>query len=759
MSDLPRIPPVTETKRPFWSVMIPVHQPDLALLREAVDSVLRTGLNPATSQIALVDDAGGPPELEAYFAEVTSRGIEVIRAPRATGLVGNWNHSLAHARGEWVHLLHQDDRVRSDFYTALTRGIRREPTLGAAFTQTAFIDERGAWLRDGHLRQAEAGLLDAWIEHLLVNLAVQCPAMVVRRAVYERLGGFDPRFAYCSDAEMWVRIAAEYPVWFEPQPLAEYRTHPASATQRLFPLPTRWRERAVGLECGLRLLSPAIRARARTSGRHYRTRLAWLEWQQAWRTATRPEQRLRLLSWLRHLGSLRDLHAIRNRRYPAPIPGQATLRPADPAAPRTPRLLLLSEFFPYPPERAVYGVYQRLYRTCQGLTRAGHLDAAFFWSDNHPIPDPVVEKFRQEVAAVWPLPGALHIISPFIGKAAEFHRHPVRALYWLLRGAASFQHARPSMRCCGPVQVARLRHVLHTRQPDLILAHRMGVIGPLIRLRQALPPVVFDLDDIEHIKVHRLHATGGLNWSALRSRVWTWMARHSEQRAATLAAVTLVCSEEDRTALRTVVARADIEVIPNTARLRPAQPAVTEPYALFVGIAHYPPNREAIEWLVNEIWPQVRARRPEARLRIVGEGAEKLLEPASNPGVDAVGFAADLEGYYREAAFTVCPIRRGSGTRIKIVESAFCARPVVATTIGAEGLSFTPGTEILIANDTNAFAEACLSLMDHPDRRAAMGQAIRRKALTDYDPELVVNRLAAIVQTQLHHASAENHRG
>ncbi len=273
-------------------------------------------------------------------------------------------------------------------------------------------------------------------------------------------------------------------------------------------------------------------------------------------------------------------------------------------------------------------------------------------------------------------------------------------------------------------------------------------MGPLLRMRQPLPPVVLDLDDIEHVKVLRFHQ--GVDWrTRLRNQTWAWIARRSERHATALAATTLVCSEADGRELLSVAPRARVKVLPNTARVRTARPPASEPIALFVGVAYYPPNLEAIQWLVNDIWPRVRARHPEARLIIVGEGAETLVGDPVPPGLEVRGFESDLDAVYARARFTVCPIRRGSGTRIKIIESAFCARPTVSTTLGAEGLSFRPGHDILIADDAATFAEACGTLLHDPARCVALGQAACAHARLHYDPEHLVGEIARHLRAAL----------
>lgn len=739
--------PIEEQRgRPFWSIMMPIHRPILSHLREAVESVFQSGLNLATQQFSIVDDATESAEVDAYLAELAARGVEIHRTPSRRGLVGNWNECIRLARGEWIHILHQDDRVRPGFYAALENGIAREPSIGAACTQVTFIDDEGARLREGHLDQDAPGLLHHWVQHIVVNLAIQCPAITVRREVYERLGGYDASIAYCADYDMWCRLAVEYPIWFDPRPLAEYRVHPASATHNQFSLRTRIREQRACLRRAAARLAPFVRARALRCGNHYLTRLAWRDWCEARRTTRGVLARARLLAHLPRLGSWTDLRAIRRRRYPLPVPSRATVRPEDPLAPRHPRIVALSEFFPHPPDRMVFGVFQRLRCTLQALARAGHVDATFFWSDNYQPNDRQVEQHRATLSAAWPFRGALRIIAVSSGRHSEWHRRPLRALYWLFHGAASFMHNKPTLRCCGPQQLARLRHALEEFQPDLILAHRTGVAGALLRLGGALPPVLLDLEDIDHVKIERFRrdATGWRN--GLRVRFDTWIARRSERHAARLAQVAMVCSETDRHALRAVAPGSRIEVLPNTAHdSGPLAPA-TEPVVLFVGVAHYPPNRDAIRWLATEIWPRVRQRMPAAQLLLVGDGTREVLSGLPADGIEAIGFAEDLGPHYSRARVCVCPIRSGSGTRIKLIEAAMRARAIVSTSIGAEGLAFEPGREMLVADHATDFADACVSLLLDPARCAALGAAARARATADYAPDAVMTRIAALAR-------------
>jgi hypothetical protein len=212
--------------------MIPAH--DCApYLRETLGSVLAQDPGPELMQIEVVDDASsdGP---EAVVEELGGGRVSFFRQPRNVGHVANFNTCLERSRGRLIHLLHGDDCVRDGFYAAMGRLLEVEPAAGAAFCRYIAIDEHGDWSSIAALEQRSAGLIPDWLEKIALGQRLQTPCMVVRRDVYEQLGGFDPRpRGLGEDWEMWVRIAAHYPVAYEPAPLALYRVHSPSLSGRM----------------------------------------------------------------------------------------------------------------------------------------------------------------------------------------------------------------------------------------------------------------------------------------------------------------------------------------------------------------------------------------------------------------------------------------------------------------------------------------------------------------------------------------------
>ncbi len=228
----PRIPQVPEgVARPLWSVMIPTYN-CAAYLRETLAGVLAQAPGPEVMQIEVVDDRSTQDDPEAVVAEVGRGRVAFHRQPRNVGHTANFRTCLERSRGHLVHLLHGDDAVRDGFYRRLEAGFAARADAGAAFCRHTIVNASEGWEWTSELERAESGVLEGWLERIAERQRIQTPSIVVRREVYETLGTFDRRLSWVEDWEMWVRIAAHYPVWYEVEPLAVYRMHGTSNSSR-----------------------------------------------------------------------------------------------------------------------------------------------------------------------------------------------------------------------------------------------------------------------------------------------------------------------------------------------------------------------------------------------------------------------------------------------------------------------------------------------------------------------------------------------
>lgn len=175
------------------------------------------------------------------------------------------------------------------------------------------------------------------------------------------------------------------------------------------------------------------------------------------------------------------------------------------------------------------------------------------------------------------------------------------------------------------------------------------------------------------------------------------------------------------------------------------------PLLTFVGKLDYLPNARAVACIAERIAPAVWQRHPEARFVIVGQGVEAVAEYRRDGllftgFVDArAGARPNLSDYLSASDVVLVPLDSGSGTRLKIVEAAANARPVVSTRIGAEGQSFVDGQEILLTDEADqAFVDATLRLLDDPALGERLGRAARSRVLAEYSWRSQVSKMERI---------------
>jgi glycosyltransferase involved in cell wall biosynthesis len=146
-----------------------------------------------------------------------------------------------------------------------------------------------------------------------------------------------------------------------------------------------------------------------------------------------------------------------------------------------------------------------------------------------------------------------------------------------------------------------------------------------------------------------------------------------------------------------------------------------------IGTMFWPPNAEGVVWFWEEVWPQVRAQMPQSRLTIIGKNPPQHIQALDkNRDVDVLGFVDDLSPYLAETAVFIVPLLAGGGMRVKILDAWSWGLPIVSTSVGAEGIAFRQGEQILIADTPQAFARATCRLVDDPalrERLRANGRA------------------------------------
>ena len=323
-----------------------------------------------------------------------------------------------------------------------------------------------------------------------------------------------------------------------------------------------------------------------------------------------------------------------------------------------------------------------------------------------------------------------------------------RVARWEDHGLGLFDLGRqhPYRRFTGKAVVGSVaRHL--DRQPDFIFVDRIEGMLPLLQLRRTLPPVLFDFNDVEH-KMWAQSWRGTpvtLNRLVRMSKLPALM--RAERQAVLASGAAAVCSDLDREHLLGRGFGGGVVTVPNAVALPSSAPVIApEQTVLFLGSCSYGPNAEAATRLVKRIWPLVLEALPAARLIIAGAHSTTLdCAQAGVSGVEFRGFVPSLASLYAESRVICCPLLTGGGTRLKLVEAAAFGRPMVSTAVGAEGLAFEDGHDILIRETDSEIASACVSLLRDEMSCLRLGSAARSKMARLYDVQAVVDRVEALI--------------
>jgi glycosyltransferase involved in cell wall biosynthesis len=168
-------------------------------------------------------------------------------------------------------------------------------------------------------------------------------------------------------------------------------------------------------------------------------------------------------------------------------------------------------------------------------------------------------------------------------------------------------------------------------------------------------------------------------------------------------------------------------------------PLTQEHRILHIGTMFWPPNEEGIAWFANEIMPKVLAQLPASHLTIVGKNPPKRVRQLAEPGsplyglVEVTGYLADVSEQISRSRVFVVPLMAGGGMRVKILDAWRWGLPVVSTTLGAEGIAVRDGEDILLADNTEDFAQSVARVLTEPGLAQRLRRGGRLSVETHYD--------------------------
>ena len=280
-----------------------------------------------------------------------------------------------------------------------------------------------------------------------------------------------------------------------------------------------------------------------------------------------------------------------------------------------------------------------------------------------------------------------------------------------------------------------LRDILESERYQAVIIEYTQCIQYMKPILELRTPVALVEHDIAYISMRRRAAVHTGFWGM----IWRWEAARTEkyEKAGWKAFNRIITmSEVDRAEILKDAPYAQVDVIPNGVDTN-GLPVMTEgdqPILVFVGWMRHLPNRDGLAWFLDEVWPLIREQHHTVRFHIIGRGLPDNIRRIADldDRVDYLGYVRDIEDHVGKAWMSVVPIRIGSGSRLKILESMALGTPIVTTAIGCEGIAARDGEEVMIADAPKEFAEKVLSLLLDSDRRKQLAAKARELVEQQY---------------------------
>ena len=369
------------------------------------------------------------------------------------------------------------------------------------------------------------------------------------------------------------------------------------------------------------------------------------------------------------------------------------------------RILFLTHRLPFPPNR---GDRIRSYRLLLELAKHATVDVLSLVHSDEEV------RLADEVRAL----------------ASRVEVARVSRPRTLLNAALSLTGSTPLTHVLldSPDLPAALARLTSPAAPDVVLAYCSGMARLAMQPPLDTVPFVLDMVDVDSEKWQTLGQTARipLRWVYQRE---ARVLRAFEQEATRRARVTFVVNARERDAMLAVNPSAMVDVLSNgidVETFRPKSPSVRTPDVVFCGVFNYEPNERAALWFGNEVWPLVRAARPDATLSLVGMDPSRAVRAlAAQPGIRVTGTVPDVRPFLWSASVSVAPLLVARGIQNKVLEAIAAGLPCVVTPQVADGLPPEATGACRVAGEPRDFADAVLAFLALP---AGEGQVLAATA-------------------------------
>jgi len=318
---------------------------------------------------------------------------------------------------------------------------------------------------------------------------------------------------------------------------------------------------------------------------------------------------------------------------------------------------------------------------------------------------------------------------PFSGGAgASTLSNVVNLVRRVVHNLLSFATFTPVVvrKCISPAMTHEIGRALERHKPDVVhiyfpqMAHYVEACHEV--------PAVMDTLDVALVGVFRRAMSARRIWTkAYYLMQWLFWVRY-ESRWFPLFGKVLTVTRQDAAALNMVLPDLDVyaEAIAVDIQSQPAAVQGTARRIGFLASFGHQPNVDAALYFAESVLPLIRSRLPDAEFLVAGKNPPASLLERDGAGINCLGFVDDVSAFYGSVDLVVAPIRYGGGIKIKVLEAMACGKPVVTTSIGAEGIAEKGEGALTVADDPTAFAGTVVELLADSARRRELGEKARQ---------------------------------
>ena len=244
----------------------------------------------------------------------------------------------------------------------------------------------------------------------------------------------------------------------------------------------------------------------------------------------------------------------------------------------------------------------------------------------------------------------------------------------------------------------------------------------------------------------KVHERGIINGDSTHKKSFE-IAKRLEPEIGDKFDTVITLTEEDKLYLANLGCETKIHVIPPQINVPNIDKIAKTPNSIcFVGSYNREPNIQAVEILINEVFPKISCS---VSLNIVGKGlGRKIIQTIHNlEGVNYLGFVDDIDSFIASQMLMVAPIHMGAGLKMKITHSLACGTPVLTTPIGAEGINIGSENGLWIEESLEALSEKCLELMKNGQELEKAGLRGKEAVNRLFSPQRVKEKLKVLYGT------------